>query len=37
MGSDTVLSPQRRFRHALRHLHHIFHFQRGSVFKRLGD
>ena len=36
MGSDAILSPQRRFRDTLRHLHHIFHFQGGSVFKRLS-
>jgi hypothetical protein len=27
VGADAVLAPKRRFRHALRDLHHIFGFQ----------
>jgi hypothetical protein len=36
MGPDAVLSPERRFRDTLRHLHHIFYFQRCSVGKWLS-
>jgi len=37
MRADAVLAPKRRFRNALRHMHHIFHFQRCTLRKRLSD
>jgi hypothetical protein len=36
MSADAVFPPKRRFRDALRHLHHIFHFQCVPLGKGLG-
>ena len=35
MGPDAILPPERRFRDALRYLHHVLDFQRRSGRKRL--
>jgi hypothetical protein len=37
MGPYAVFTPQRRFRHALRHLHHILDLQRCALREGLRD